>query len=167
MGNAVALAAPIRQVQTIVRKSAVLLVEDDPETLSVMAAVLRKAGYGVFTATHEDTAIAQIMEHPEINVIITDACFGDGGKGMCMAEQVRRYGSDAAIVVTSTNPYASCATLGKSAIFLLKPYGREALLSKVALAAAAHAAATAARAASVQDASDHGTTGSRSTENSW
>ncbi|MEO5813011.1 MAG: response regulator [Rhodanobacter sp.] len=125
------------------RKRIVLLVEDDPETLVVMAAVLRKAGCDVFTATHEDTAIVQIVAHPEINIIITDACFGDGGKGMCMAEQVRRCGSNAAVVVTSTDPYASCATLGKEAIFLLKPYGREALLNSVAAAAAAHEVATA------------------------
>ncbi len=144
----------------------VLLVEDDPETLSVMAAVLRRAGYGVFTATHEDTAIAQVRGHPEINIIITDACFEGGGKGMCMAEQVRRSGSNAAIVVTSTNPYASCATLGKSAIFLLKPYGREALLKSVAQAAAAYAAATALRAVATHDAPANGASKSRPAENS-
>jgi len=144
------------QVRTIVRNRMVLLVEDDPETLTVMAAVLRKAGCGVFTATREDTAIAQILEHPEINIIITDVCFEGGGKGMCMAEQVRRHGSNATIVVTVTNPYASCATLGKSAIFLLKPYGREALLSAVAAAAKAHEAANTSRASLLQ-----GTTGKR------
>ena len=138
--------------ETTVRKRIVLLVEDDPETLTVMAAVLRKTGCDVFTATHEDTAIAQILEHPEINIIITDACFEGGGKGMCMIEQVRRYGSNAAVVVTVTNPYASCATLGKSAIFLLKPYGRAALLNAVAAAAAAHEAATASPASLLQDA---------------
>lgn len=138
------------------RKRIVLLVEDDPETLTVMAAVLRKAGCSVLTAAHEDTAIVQILAHPEINIIVTDACFEGGGTGMCMAEQVRRHGSNAAIVVTSTNPYASCATLGKKAIFLLKPYGREALLNAVAAAAAAHEAAATLTPTWLQGVADEG-----------
>ena len=154
MRGAVGPDALEKRVNTSVQKSIVLLVEDDPETLTVMVAVLRKAGCSVFTATHEDTAIAQIMAHPEINVIITDACFGDGGKGMCMAEQVRHRGSNAAIVVTCTDPYRSCATLGKSAIFLLKPYGRDALLNAVAAAAKAHETAAAERACSGRDSTD-------------
>ena len=40
----------------------------------------------------------------------------------------------APIVVTSANPDAACATLGESAVFLRKPYGRAALLDAVATA---------------------------------
>jgi CheY-like chemotaxis protein len=112
----------------------VLLVEDDPETLDIMAAVLRGAGYAVLVAAHEDAALAQLAAHAEISVIVTDACFGDGGSGLCMAENVRRQGSTAPIVVTSTNPDAACATLGASAVFLRKPYGRTALLEAIASA---------------------------------
>ena len=56
----------------------VLLVEDDPETLDIMAAVLRGAGYAVVVAAHEEAALAQLAAHAEISVIVTDACFGDG-----------------------------------------------------------------------------------------
>lgn len=136
------------------RNRVVLLVEDDPESLVVMAAVLRKAGCVVLTAGHEDTAIAHILDHPEINVIITDACFEDGREDMCMAAHVRRCGSNAAIIVTSTDPYATCATLGDEAIFLLKPYGRKALLSAVAAAAKAHEMTIAAESSRLQDAAD-------------
>ncbi len=137
-----------------VQDSIVLLVEDDPETLLMMAAVLRKADCSVFTAAHEHAALALIQKHPQINVIVTDACFGDGGKGRCMAEQVRLRGSNAAIVVTCTDPNASCATLGQTAIFLLKPYGRQALLDAVVAATTAHAAATVARLGPLHDATD-------------
>ena len=112
----------------------VLLVEDDPETLDIMAAVLRGAGYAVVVAAHEEAALAQLAAHAEISVIVTDACFGDGSSGLCMAENVRRQGSTAPIVVTSANPDAACATLGESAVFLRKPYGRAALLDAVATA---------------------------------
>lgn len=112
----------------------VLLVEDDPEILDIMAAVLRGAGYTVLVAAHEEAALAQLAAHAEISVIVTDACFGDGSSGLCMAENVRRQGSTAPIVVTSANPDAGCATLGESAVFLHKPYGRAALLNAVATA---------------------------------
>jgi CheY-like chemotaxis protein len=112
----------------------VLLVEDDPETLDIMAAVLRGAGYAVLVAAHEEAALAQLAAHAQISVIVTDACFGDGGSGSCMAENVRHQGSAAPIVVTSANPDAACATLGDSAVFLRKPYGRAALLDAVATA---------------------------------
>jgi CheY-like chemotaxis protein len=112
----------------------VLLVEDDPETLDIMAAVLRGAGYAVLVAAHEEAALAQLAVHVEISVIVTDACFGDGSSGLCMAENVRRQGSAVPIVVTSANPDAACATLGESAVFLRKPYGRAALLDAVATA---------------------------------
>ncbi|MEO7071554.1 MAG: response regulator [Rhodanobacter sp.] len=112
----------------------VLLVEDDPETLDIMAAVLRDAGYSVLVAAHEGAALAQLAAHAEIAVIVTDACFGDGSSGLCMAENVRSQGSMAPIVVTSSNPDASCATLGAAAVILHKPYGRAALLEAVAAA---------------------------------
>lgn len=115
---------------------AVLLVEDDPETLDVMTAVLRNAGYSVLTAAHEEAALAQLAAHARIDVIITDACYEGGGSGSCMAESVRYLGSTAPIVVTSSNPDAQCVTLGASAVFLHKPYGRDALLVAVATALA-------------------------------
>lgn len=112
----------------------VLLVEDDPEILDIMAAVLRDAGYAVLAAGHEEAALAQLAAHPEVSVIVTDVCYGDGGCGSCMAENVRRQGSTAPIVVTSASPDAACMTLGDSAVFLRKPYGRAALLQAVATA---------------------------------
>lgn len=115
-------------------ENTVLLVEDDPETLDLMAAVLREAGYAVLVAGHENAALTQLATHPEISVIVTDACFGDGSSGLCMAENVRLQGSLAPIVVTSTHPNSACVTLGESAVFLRKPYGREALLESVATA---------------------------------
>ena len=127
---------PAREAEIVAQEHTILLVEDDPETLDLTAMALRNAGYKVFTAAHEDAAIRCVLEHPQIEVIITDACYGDGGSGMCMAEEVRRCGSAAAVVVTSADPHASCATLGDDAMFLLKPYGCKALLGVVAAALA-------------------------------
>ncbi len=114
----------------------VLLVEDDPETLDVMTAVLRDAGYDVLTAAHEEAALAQLAAHARVDVIITDVCYDGGSSGSCMAENVRRLGSTAPIVVTSSDPDAQCMTLGAGAAFLHKPYGRDALLVAVATALA-------------------------------
>jgi CheY-like chemotaxis protein len=113
----------------------ILVVEDDPDAQDVMALILRNAGYEVFVAATERSGLACIAEHPDIDVIITDACFGNGGSGLCMAEEIRQCGSTAPVIVISGDPAASCATLGPDAIFLLKPYGRKALLRTVAAAA--------------------------------
>lgn len=114
----------------------VLIVEDDADTQEIMALVLRDAGYEVLTASDERGGLDCITTHPDIDIILTDACLGDGGSGLCMIEDIRRHGSMAPIIVVSEDPAASCATLGEDAIFLLKPYGRKALLNAVAAAQA-------------------------------
>ncbi len=117
----------------------VLLVEDDPDTQEVMALMLAAAGYAVLTARNAEDGLRLIEQQPHVSVIVTDVNIGRGKDGIDMAEEIRRRGSNAAIVVVSGDPEASGARLGPNAIFLPKPYDRSALFAAIAEACARNA----------------------------
>lgn len=119
----------------------VLLVEDDPDTQEVMAMLIEAAGYAVLCARDASAGLRLIAEQPQVDVIVTDVNIGRGQDGIGMAEEIRRRGSHASIVVVSGDPEASSARLGADAIFLRKPYDRHTLLAAIAEACANTASA--------------------------
>lgn len=119
----------------------VLLVEDDSDTREVMALLLDAAGYRVLTARDAKAGIQLMDEQPGIDVIVTDVNIGGGQDGISMTEELRRRGSNAAVVVISGDPEASTDRLGPTATFLPKPYDRKALLAAIADARARNARA--------------------------
>jgi DNA-binding response OmpR family regulator len=121
----------------------VLLVEDDADTREVMALLLDAAGYQVLSARDAKAGIRLMDEQPDIDVIVTDVNIGGGQDGISMAEELRRRGSNAAVVVISGDPEASSDRLGPTATFLPKPYDRKALLAAIADARARNARACA------------------------
>lgn len=121
----------------------VLLVEDDSDTREVMALLLDAAGYQVLSARDARTGLQLMNEQPDIDVIVTDVNIGGGQDGISMAEELRRRGSNAAVVVISGDPEASSDRLGPTATFLPKPYDRKALLAAIADARARNARACA------------------------
>ena len=125
----------------------ILLVEDDPDTREVMALLLVGAGYEVITARDAAAALRLIGEAPQIDVVVTDVNIGLGQDGISMAEEIRRRGSRASIVVVSGDPEASSARLGPTATFLRKPYDRKMLLAAIADASRKNAHAQASSAA--------------------
>ncbi len=114
------------------QRQRILLVEDDPDTREVMALLLETADYEVLTARDAAAALRLIDEQPLVDVIVTDVNIGLGQDGVSMAEEIRRRGSRASIVVVSGDPEASTARLGATATFLRKPYDRKTLLGAIA-----------------------------------
>jgi CheY-like chemotaxis protein len=110
----------------------VLLVEDDADPREVMALLLDAAGYQVLSARDAQSGIRLMDEQPQIDVIVTDVNIGGGQDGISMTEELRRRGSNAAVVVISGDPEASSDRLGPTATFLPKPYDRKALLAAIA-----------------------------------
>jgi DNA-binding NtrC family response regulator len=110
----------------------VLLVEDDADTREVMALLLDAAGYEVLSARDASSGMRLMDEQPQIDVIVTDVNIGQGQDGISMTEELRRRGSNAAVVVISGDPEASSERLGPTATFLPKPYDRKALLAAIA-----------------------------------
>ncbi len=58
----------------------ILLLDDDPTMLGILEGVLQAGGYRCITAQHATTALALIIEHPGIAVVISDIMMpGIGG----------------------------------------------------------------------------------------
>jgi CheY-like chemotaxis protein len=118
------------------QRQRILLVEDDPDTREVMALLMESAGHEVLAVRDAAAALRVIDQQPLVDVIVTDVNIGQGQDGISMAEEIRRRGSRASIVVVSGDPEASSARLGPTATFLRKPYDRKALLGAIADACA-------------------------------
>jgi DNA-binding NtrC family response regulator len=60
----------------------VLIVDDEPNILSVLAEVLRSSGYEAIEATNGRLA-ADVLDRQTVDLVITDACMPElGGRGL-------------------------------------------------------------------------------------
>jgi CheY-like chemotaxis protein len=69
-------------------KSLILVVDDDPVTLTLMAATLREAGYRVLTAAKATAAFRLLETRPGIAMLITDVVM-PGIDGLALADMVK------------------------------------------------------------------------------
>lgn len=114
----------------------VLLVEDDSDTREITALLLDDAGYEVIVAPDLTSSIARSRERPNINVVVADMYLGGGQTGTSLIRTIRDSGLHMPIVLTSADDEVSIAARDLNVVFLPKPYGRQALLSVMALASA-------------------------------
>lgn len=112
----------------------VLLVEDDPDTREITALLLQHAGYTVIVAHDIASGVAESEARQDLGVIVTDMYLGHGQTGVSLIHSLRESGSRTPIVLTSAHEEASIAARDLKVLFLPKPYGRQALLSAVAMA---------------------------------
>jgi DNA-binding NtrC family response regulator len=64
------------------RRPFVLIVDDEPTILSVLAEVLRSSGYEVIEATNGRLAV-DVLDRQTVDLVITDACMPElGGRGL-------------------------------------------------------------------------------------
>ena len=101
----------------------VLLVEDDPDTREITALLLQHAGYTVIVAHDIASGVAESEARQDF-----------GQTGISLIRSLRDSGSRTPIVLTSAHEEASIAARDMKVLFLPKPYGRQALLSVVAMA---------------------------------
>lgn len=109
---------------------AILVVEDDPDVLSVAVAFLGSLGYRVFTATSRRTASARLRAHPEIAALFTDVVLTRDETGPKIAASLRKI--QPLLPVLYASGYARSAlplqfSLDENIAFLRKPYSREQL----------------------------------------
>jgi DNA-binding NtrC family response regulator len=114
----------------------VLLVEDDNDTREITALLLDHAGYEVIVAPDLASGIAISREQPDITVVMADMYLDCGQTGISLIRTLRDNGLHMPIVLTSAHNEASIAARDLNVAFLPKPYGRQALLSVMALASA-------------------------------
>ena len=108
----------------------VLVVDDEPNLLAVVADVLRDEGYAVATATDGRAALAALAREP-VDLVLMDVMMpGLDGRAACLAMRAQPNGAAIPIVLVSAT--ADPADLGGASAFLPKPYDLERLLALVA-----------------------------------
>jgi CheY-like chemotaxis protein len=112
----------------------VLLAEDEAPLRSLMAAILREAGYTVLEASQGEEALRQAAQHREpIHLIVTDMVM-PGMSGRELVQQLTAaHPPLKALYVSgySTEVVERQGTLDPGALFLQKPFKANALLLKV------------------------------------
>ena len=112
----------------------ILVVEDQPEVLSLLADALQMVGYRVLTAAHPALGLAIGDEHAEqIDLVLTDVVM-PGMNGPEMAEQLVLRHPSLRVLYLSGYERETLAPLGvpeEGPAFLKKPFTMDALVTRV------------------------------------
>jgi DNA-binding response OmpR family regulator len=110
----------------------ILVVEDDPLILGFETAILKRAGYYVFSAADGIDGAALFSRHyDEIDALVTDISL-PGMRGLEFAEFARKVRSDLRVLFASGSMEEEEAlSRVKMAGYLAKPFTSEQLLSAV------------------------------------
>ena len=111
-------------------RPAALIVEDQPFIGLVASDILRESGFDTFHAYDAVDAKAVLDQHPEIEVVVTDAELPGDVTGLELCRRVSQERPNVRLVVTSSgHPLAEVPT---GARVLRKPYASGELRSLVA-----------------------------------
>jgi CheY-like chemotaxis protein len=110
-------------------RPAALIVEDQPFIGLVASDILRESGFETFHAYDANDATAMLDQHPEIEVVVTDAHLLGEVTGLELCKRVSRERPNVQLVVTSTDQVTEVPT---GARVLRKPYASGELKTLVA-----------------------------------
>ena len=117
----------------------VLLVDDDPALLQVLAIRLRRAGFEVETAESARQALSLLSGFwPQ--VVVTDMRM-DGMDGLALFDEIQKIDATLPVIVLTahgTIPDAVTATRRGVFSYLTKPFEKEVLLDAISRAAEIH-----------------------------
>jgi CheY-like chemotaxis protein len=103
-------------------RPAALIVEDQPFIGLVASDILSESGFDTFHAYTADDAVSMLGEHPEIEVVVTEAALPGSIDGLELARRVARERPDVRLVVTAAGPDLAQADVPVGARVLHKPY---------------------------------------------
>ena len=112
-------------------RPAALIVEDQPFIGMVASDILRESGFETFHAYDATAAVGILVEHPEIEVVVTGAKLPGDVDGLEFARRVSRERPDVQLVVTSAEEGLS-SDIPQGARMLHKPYASGELKTLVA-----------------------------------
>ena len=112
-------------------RPAALIVEDQPFIGLVASDILRESGFQTFHANDARNAAQLLEEHPEIEVVVTEAQLS-GGDGLEFARRVSQERPGVQLVVTAAGEELSSTELPQGARGLRKPYASGELRTLVA-----------------------------------
>jgi len=106
----------------------VLVVEDEPQLLTMLANFLEQEGFAVLTAGCGSQAISQYRSHPEIDLLITDILM-PGMDGASLAAALQSDNPDLPVLLISGA--CDAKQIDNGFAFLPKPFSFGDLLAKV------------------------------------
>jgi len=113
-------------------RPAALIVEDQPFIGMVASDILRESGFDTFHAYDAEAAVGVLDDHPEIEVLVTEADLPGPVDGLELCRKVKRQRPHIKLVVTSAGPDLSAADMPLGARMLHKPYATGELKTLVA-----------------------------------
>ena len=108
----------------------ILAVEDEPEVLDVLRAMLSAAGHTVFTAASGREAL-ELFEHETVDLVLTDLGM-PGMTGLALAEQLKRQRAIPILLLTGWADELDAATAPSVDLVVAKPFTRERLFEALA-----------------------------------
>ena len=103
-------------------RPAALIVEDQPFVGMVASDILRESGFETFHAYDAKDAAALLDQHPEIELVVTDADLSGRAYGLELARQVSRERPNVQLVVTAADHDFAQSEVPPGARVLRKPY---------------------------------------------
>jgi CheY-like chemotaxis protein len=103
-------------------RPAALVVEDQPFVGMVASDILRESGFDTFHAYDAEDAAALLDQHPEIELVVTDAELSGEAHGIDLARQVSRERPNVQLVVTAADHELAQSEVPLGARVLRKPY---------------------------------------------
>lgn len=112
-------------------RPAVLIVEDQPFVGMVASDILKESGYDTFHAFDANEATAVLREHPEIEVVVTEAKLPGEVTGLELCWRLSAQRPDVQLVVAAENDLPS-GGIPDGARVLRKPYASGELRTLIA-----------------------------------
>jgi CheY-like chemotaxis protein len=109
-----------------------LIVEDQPFVGMVASDILKESGFETFHAYDAEAAAQLLDEHPEIEVVVTEAQLPGGVDGVELCRRVSRERPHVQLVVTASGPDLSASEVPSGTRVLRKPYASGELRTVVA-----------------------------------
>ena len=110
----------------------ILLIDDDPDVLTVMSVLLQKEGYEVVTAARRDEALQKLQDEMPALILLDVLLSGADGRELCRLIKTSPQTKDIPVVMYSGHPGAAVEFQSYGADdFLPKPFQTAALLQKL------------------------------------
>src|SRR3954454_5716004 len=113
-------------------RPAALIVEGQPFVGLVASDILQESGFDTFHAYDAEDAAVVLHEHPEIEVVVTEAELPGPINGLELARNVSRTRPNIQLVVTSAAEHLQAADVPQGARVLRKPYASGELRTLIA-----------------------------------
>lgn len=108
-------------------RPAALIVEDQPFVGLVASDILKESGFQTFHAYDAEAAAQVLDEHPEIEVVVTEAQLPGDVTGLELCHRVSRQRPDVRLVVTAARPEQHRDDVPTGARVLRKPFASREL----------------------------------------